>query len=279
MSTLVCPNCENPLSDSGNKSYSCELNHSFDLSKEGYLNLLAVNQKKSKSPGDNEMMVAARRDFLELGHYSPLIESLITTIKEELTFANKKPIVLDAGCGEGYYSEHVLNKVIGFTNQIIGTDISKSAIRSAAKKYKDNFYFVSSVYNLPIAVQSINLILSIFSPIHPEEFQRVLSKDGYIIVVSPAENHLKELAELIYDNFRPHKEGIEEKMHNCFQTYCTKRTTFSIQLKEPETLLNLLKMTPYYWTASQERLEKLKRCEDISITCDFNIAVFKAIQQ
>ena len=272
-SNILCPYCQNPLSV-GDKSYTCELNHNFDLSKEGYLNLLPVNKKKSKSPGDNEMMILARRQFLELGYYKPLIKSLITVIKDDLSFGNNKISALDSGCGEGYYSENALN-ITGFDNKIIGTDISKHAIKSAAKKYKNNFYFVSSVYNLPIASKSINLILSVFAPNHPEEFQRVLSENGYLIIVSPGENHLKELAELIYDSFRPHQNNIVEQMPDSFNTVLCKRTTFKIQIKESAHLLMLLKMTPYYWNTSKESLEKINKCNDINITCDFNISIFK----
>ena len=277
MSTLICPFCQKPLSDSGTKSYICEQNHSFDISKEGYINLLPVNKKKSKSPGDNEMMISARRMFLESGYYDTLIESLVSLIANEFSFENNEFSVLDSGCGEGYYSEKVFNNIPNLSAKVFGTDISKFAIKSAAKKYKNNFYFVSSVYNLPIADNSIDVVLSIFAPIHPEEFYRVLSNKGYVIVVSPAENHLKELAELIYDNFRPHENNTTVEMPTLFEKHLSKRTTFEIEIKDSETLLALLKMTPYYWNTSKESMEKLNNCNDINITCDFNITVFKPL--
>lgn len=272
---IICPYCQNELLATSNKNYACELNHSFDVSKEGYINLLPVNQKKSKSPGDNEMMISARRNFLELGFYDPLIEHIIKIIKEDFTFNNNHFIALDAGCGEGYYSEKVMNNIPGMTSQIVGTDISKYAVKNAAKKYKDNFYFVSSVFNLPVATEGIDLILSIFSPLQPEEFKRILTKDGYVIVVSPGENHLKELAELIYDNFREHKNNVIEKMTPSLEYQTTKKATFNIHITDVESLLILLKMTPYYWSTSKENLTKIESCNDINITCDFNISIFK----
>ena len=272
---IICPYCQNELLTTSNKNYACELNHSFDISKEGYINLLPVNQKKSKSPGDNEMMISARRNFLELGFYDPLIEHIIKIIKEDFTFNNNHFIALDAGCGEGYYSEKVMNNIPGMTSQIVGTDISKYAVKNAAKKYKDNFYFVSSVFNLPVATESIDLILSIFSPLQPEEFKRILTKDGYVIVVSPGENHLKELAELIYDNFREHENNVIEKMIPSLEYQTTKKATFNIHITDVESLLILLKMTPYYWSTSKENLTKIESCNDINITCDFNISIFK----
>lgn len=272
---IICPYCQNQLLATSNKNYACELNHSFDISKEGYINLLPVNQKKSKSPGDNEMMISARRNFLELGFYDPLIEHIKTIIKEDFTFNNNHFVALDAGCGEGYYSERVMNKIPGVTSQIVGTDISKYAVKNAAKKYKDNFYFVSSVFNLPVATEGIDLILSIFSPLQPEEFKRILTKDGYVIVVSPGENHLKELAELIYDNFREHENNVIEKMTPSLEYQTTKKATFTIHITDVESLLILLKMTPYYWSTSKENLAKIESCNDINITCDFNISIFK----
>jgi len=272
---IICPYCKNPLLATDNKSYACLLNHNFDISKEGYINLLPVNKKKSKSPGDNEMMISARRNFLELGFYDPLIESLKKIIQEDFTFKNNHFVALDAGCGEGYYSEKVMNNISGVSSQIFGTDISKYAVKNAAKKYKNNFYFVSSVFNLPVANQSADLILSIFSPFQSEEFKRVLAKDGHVIIVSPGENHLKELAELIYDNFRPHESNVIERMETSFTQHTTKKATFNIHIKDNASLLILLKMTPYYWSTSKENLAKIENCKDINITCDFNISIFQ----
>jgi len=277
MSILTCPYCKNSLFDSKEKTYVCENNHSFDIAKQGYLNLLPVNQKKSKNPGDNEMMIAARRIFLELGFYDPLIESIQNLINEKLSFTTKEIVAFDAGCGEGYYSEKALNNLPGLKTEILGTDISKYAVKNAAKKYKNNFYFVSSVYNLPIANASTDLILSVFSPIMVEEFNRILSKQGFVIIVSPAPNHLREMAELIYDTFRPHTTNVVEKMTPLFKHNSSKRTTFKIDIKSAADLLSLLKMTPYYWSTGIERLENITNKNELSVTCDFNIDIFKQI--
>lgn len=273
MSILICPYCKRSLYDSGEKTYICENKHSFDLAKQAYLNLLPVNQKKSKDPGDNQMMITARRNFLELGFYDPLINSIKDLIKA-LTFESENIVALDAGCGEGYYSEKALNNLPGFKTEIWGTDISKYAVKQAAKKYKDNFYFVSSVYNLPLASESTDLILSIFSPIMAEEFKRILTKKGYIVIVSPAPNHLREVAELIYDTFKPHSTNIEEKMNHVFEHHLRKQTNFKIAIKNADELLFLLKMTPYYWSTGKERLENIINQSELLISCDFNIDIF-----
>lgn len=275
MSILLCPYCKGALRDTEEKCFTCENNHSFDVAKQGYINLLPVNQKKSKDPGDNQMMIAARRNFLERGFYDPLIESIKKLVTDKLSFNTNKIIAFDAGCGEGYYSEKALNNLSNLKAKIWGTDISKYAVKNAAKKYKNNFYFVSSVYNLPIADSSTNLILSIFSPFKPEEFKRILSKDGFVIIVSPAPNHLREMAELIYEEFKPHTTNIVEKMTTLFEHDSTNRTTFTIDLKSAEDLLFLLKMTPYYWSTGLERLQNITNKNELSVTCDFNVDIFK----
>ncbi len=275
MSIVICPFCKSPLEDSQERSYKCKNNHTFDIAKQGYINLLPVNQKKSKQPGDNEMMITARRNFLELGFYDPLIESIKDCAATKLTFDTKHIVAFDAGCGEGYYSEKALNNLPGLKTKIFGTDISKFAVKNAARKYKDNFYFVSSIYNLPIADNSTDIILSVFSPIKASEFKRILSKDGYVIVVTPAPNHLREMAELIYETFKPHTVNSEEKMTTEFELIENKRTTFKIDLKNSADILSLLKMTPYYWSTGIERLENITNKDELLVTCDFNIDIFK----
>ena len=276
-SLLICPYCKSEVINAGDRTYKCESNHSFDLSKEGYFNLLPVNKKKSKSPGDNELMIAARRTFLEQGFYDPLIEGIRELIANELKVTNPYS-ALDSGCGDGYYSQHALQNKSN-SHQILGTDISKYAVKSAAKKYKEGFYFVSSIYQLPIASNSIDLILSVFAPNHPSEFNRILTSEGYLIVVSPAPNHMKQLAELIYDNFRPHEHKIEQQLSFDFKLHSTKRVSFDIEIKNAETLAALHKMTPYYYNTSITAQEKIANCNNIIVSCDFYISVFQPLLQ
>ena len=274
MLSIHCPFCKNSLHFDGNRSYVCENNHNFDLAKQGYLNLLPVNKKKSKSPGDDEMMVKARREFLEQGFYDPLMNEIKMVI-EGLPIRSKELSVLDSGCGEGYYSEHALSGLNGLESSIVGTDISKYAVKHAAGRYKKNFYFVSSIYDLPIKTNCIDLILSVFSPNDSNEFGRVLKEKGYLIVVSPGENHMKQLAELIYDSFRPHEYNIVEKIGKPFNVISTHRKSFEIEITDSTMLMNLLKMTPYYWNTSKKAQEKIMQCAEISISCDFQITVFQ----
>lgn len=277
MSIIMCPHCSAEL-EQENKTYRCEKNHCFDLAKEGYLNLLPVNKKKSKAPGDNDLMIAARRDFLEQGFYDPLIDGIHDTIQQELGFAKKSFTALDSGCGEGYYAQHAL-KNANIESSILGTDISKYAVKTAAKKYKDNFFFVSSAYHLPIAEKSMDLVLSVFAPNDSKEFHRVLKTKGYLIVASPAENHMKQLAKLIYNDFRPHEHKITADLADKFELHLAKRISFDIHIQDATTLSALHKMTPYYYNTSKEGQEKIATCNDIKINCDFHISIFKPLPE
>lgn len=72
---LICPLCSAALGEVDN-GVACPAGHRFDRARQGYLNLLPVQHKKSLDPGDNAAMVEARRQFLGAGHYAPLARRL-----------------------------------------------------------------------------------------------------------------------------------------------------------------------------------------------------------
>ena len=99
---------------------------------------------------------------------------------------------MDLGCGTGYYTNNLNVNVLGF-------DISKDAINKASIN-KQNNYFVSSSNNIPLEGNSIDFILTVFAPSFEEEIIRLLKDDGIFSLVTPAQNHLYELKETIYNN-------------------------------------------------------------------------------
>lgn len=99
--SFSCPLCHQPLSREKN-SYICPQRHQFDMAKEGYVNLLPVQHKRSRDPGDSAEMIQARRAFLDAGHYQPLRDAIVAQLRERLD--EKATAVLDIGCGEGYYT-------------------------------------------------------------------------------------------------------------------------------------------------------------------------------
>ena len=122
---LICPICRLPLSKEG-RTLRCGCNHSFDVARQGYVNLLPVQQKRSLHPGDTREQVLSRRAFLETGAYGPIVEAV-----KAAASGHAGPI-LDVGCGEGYYAVRVAEHL---NAELTGLDISKEAVRCAAAEY------------------------------------------------------------------------------------------------------------------------------------------------
>ena len=194
---LLCPICGEPLTKQ-DRSYVCDNRHSFDIARQGHVNLLPVQHKRSLSPGDTAQQVVSRRAFLDGGFYAPIQQELCAMAKD---LGCSGP-VLDIGCGEGYYSA-ALAKEMGA--ELLGLDISKEAVRYAAGRYKSATWICASAAHLPVKDQSFGLITSLFALTMPEEFKRVLRPDGAFIQVLAAEDHLMGLKNIIYPQLH-HKE-------------------------------------------------------------------------
>jgi len=268
MSIITCPNCKTVLVRE-DKMYRCINAHSFDISKQGYINLLLSNQKKKQSPGDNKAMITARDLFLHTGHYDFLIDHIDRTSAslELMTSDPSKPHhLLDIGCGTGYYTRHLLNK---YDLIKTGLDISKDGVTKASKKDKDSTYLVGSAFNLPIADNSTDIILNIFSPIDLKEVNRVLKTDGVFIKVIPYGNHMKEVAALVYDSFIPHTSTIETDLDNdtSFTIIDSQQIEKTLTLVDPD-IQNLISMTPYLYKFKQEDLEQLK---ELTVSISFRV--------
>lgn len=263
---LICPICKSPLNLS-EKTYRCESNHCYDVAKEGYVHLLPVQKKNSLNPGDSKEMINARRSFLESGHYAPLVDQIIKTIEHK-----ENATLLDAGCGEGYYGAQIKQRLNSI--DIVGFDISKEAIKKAAKKYKDQLFFIAGMNEIPIADLSAEIYLTIFAPIDASEINRVLADDGQVIVVSAGPNHMREIAEEIYESYIPHDYDPSSVLSSHFDLINKETITFTITMIEKGEIKSMLQMTPYYWSANEQKIEKILS-KDLTITCDFQIHEFR----
>src|ERR1700678_4422804 len=96
---LVCPvrDCRLPLVRNGSRLF-CERGHSFDVARSGYINLLQPQDRRSNQPGDTSAAVVARRGLHERGVTGPLLDGIA-----EILSASPGDVVLDAGCGDGFY--------------------------------------------------------------------------------------------------------------------------------------------------------------------------------
>ena len=155
----ICPICGEHLARI-EKSFVCENNHSFDIARQGYVNLLPVGQKHSLRPGDDKEMLNARRNFLNSGFYEPIANSVTSKI-QTLTAKQKAPVIIDVGCGEGYYTRKIADNIVG--SHCVGADISKDATRMACSRGKDIEYCVATASHLPFESKSVDVITAMFS--------------------------------------------------------------------------------------------------------------------
>lgn len=274
---LLCPVCkESLIKDISNKTYKCKNNHTYDIAKEGYVNLLISNQKRSKNPGDSKEMVLARIDFLSKGYYKQLSDKINEKIVQYLTKHSKDKFnIVDLGCGEGYYMINLKNYMDGknIKANYYGIDVSKDAVKYAGKTNKDCVWAVGNNFNILASDKSVDCILSVFSPIDIDECNRVLKDDGIFVRVLPRTNHLIQLRNIIYSEVHLNKKVYKASDED--NEYVEEsNVTFDIELNKEE-ILSLLKMTPHYWKSTPENKEKLDSYESLVITIDMRIGVFQ----
>ncbi|WP_336982369.1 MULTISPECIES: 23S rRNA (guanine(745)-N(1))-methyltransferase [unclassified Cedecea] len=262
----LCPLCHSVLSASAN-SYRCPQGHQFDIAKEGYVNLLPVQHKRSKDPGDSAEMMQARRAFLDAGHYQPLRDTVCQLLKEIAPSA-----LLDIGCGEGYYTAGFASVVADNGGETWGLDVSKVAIRYAAKRYREVKFCVASSHRLPFADESMDSIVRIFAPCKGEELARVVKRGGVMVTATPGPRHLMQLKGLIYQDIVLHSEAVESMPGFTLQQ--TLQPGWMMNLRGDEAAA-LLQMTPFAWRARPEVWDGLKTETAFSCDTDFVVRVWQ----
>lgn len=269
MSILTCPVCGKRIKLT-EKSYICEKNHCFDIAKSGYVNLLLSKHTGKTVHGDNKLMLQARRDFLEKGYYAPLKDALCDAVERNFNSG----VILDAGCGEGYYTAAICDRLqsAGISAEIYGIDVSKIAAEMAAKRKKDITFAAASVFHIPVEDNSCNTIVTLFAPYCGEQFKRILSKNGIMIMAIPSEEHLWELKQAVYDT--PYKNEVRPYELDGFRLLQKKRIRRKIILDSNEDIQSLFSMTPYYYRTGKEQRERLDSLEMLETTTDFEILTY-----
>lgn len=297
VSLFICPLCQSPLQPAldtwrcDGSLHAKQTNHPFDVARQGYVNLLPVQQKKSKEPGDSQASIEARKRFLSAGYYQPL-QALICQKMAELLTKDKlvakqtsKPVNwLDIGCGEGYYTQAMAQAGM---DTLIAADISKPAVVELAKASKAThslwyqekvtadsklaegfkiadgstkamiYPLVTSAAHLPLRTNSIDGISSIFSPILPTAFNDVLTSEGYLIIAKPDVGHLATVREALFDDVREHDS---DKFLQELAPYFTLLNTYNVSTEftlSADDLADLLTMTPYAYRARSEKRQAL----------------------
>ena len=261
-SKFICPICGGNLFKTEN-ALKCLKSHSFDISKQGYVNLLMSGS--SGRHGDDKLMVAARRSFLEKGYYSPLRDAICKII-------GSGHRVLDSGCGEGYYTS-----AFAENNEVCGIDISKEALKFSAKKCSNSEFAVASINAIPLAQNSVDVITNIFAPVSLTEFSRVLTKDGRYITAIPMENHLFSLKKEVYE--KPYLNPAPITDLEGFELIGTKEVKYNFKLENNADICSLFMMTLYYYKTSREDQTKLTEISSLTVEAEFLIAEYRVVKQ
>ena len=267
-SAFACPICQENLT-LVESSLKCDHRHSFDLAKFGYVNL--APQIKQSANYDKENF-QNRQQILESGFYQAILKG----ISDILATKPSAKIVLDIGCGEGFYSRKL--QEVHPEKTFYAFDISKDSVQIAAKS-ESNWavnWFVGDLAHLPIKDASMDILLDIFSPANYGEFRRVLSKDGILIKVIPTENHLKEIRQMVQDQLTK-KDYSNQDIKEHFQEHFSIQSSQIASLTKPITAEQrqaLLSMTPLLFHVDQSKIDWSQLTE---ITIEAEILVGKVL--
>ena len=269
---LACPLDGLPLVQDG-RQVRCSKNHSYDIARQGYINLLPVQFKKSRDPGDSQSMVLARTDFLDAGFYQPVADKLLALLLDHSSSINGRVTILDAGCGEGWYTcqlDHGLRQA-GVNVQLIGLDISKPAIQAAARRSRQLVWLVATNSRPPVLASSLDVVFSIFGYPYLNTLLPLLKPGGILISVTPGPQHLIQLRQQIYQQVDA--DDVGDEVADSESLLKSETLQFDIEQLAPEHVSNLLQMTPHFFKvrpALREQLacQMLARC---SIDMRFSI--------
>lgn len=263
---LRCPVCGAALGRDGEgKTCRCEgaRTHCFDFARSGYLHLGGPHA----GDGDTKEAVQARRAFLDAGYYQPLsdeIDRLLDSLSAET--------VVDAGCGEGYYTNRM-----AADRDVLGIDLSRAGIDYAARRAKQQQtragFAVASLFEMPIASASVDAVVNLFAPCAEAEFLRVLKPGGFLVLVGAGERHLMGLKEAVYQN--PYANAGRADLPKDMELAEKKVLRYEITVEGREMIAALFSMTPYYWRTSDRDRAKLDALDHLTTEVDFDIFIFR----
>ena len=274
-SLFCCPLCGRSLERDAARWF-CSGGHSFDRAAAGYVHLLPVNRKHSQNPGDDKSMVAARSTFLDKGYYAPLRDALCQAVTEYA--ANfPDPVLVDSGCGEGYYTAGLFRALSEAEPdpKIAGVDLSKAALRRAAKRAPEAEFAVASVYHLPIPDGAADILVNIFSPLAIDEFARVLRPGGLFCYAVPSARHLWEMKKVLYS--APYENPVKREAYNGFTWRSVKEIRHTVCLECGTDIMALFRMTPYAWKTPREGVARLEELDRLDCQIGFDLHLYQRI--
>ncbi|VAX14164.1 Ribosomal RNA large subunit methyltransferase A [hydrothermal vent metagenome] len=265
------------------KQLVCENGHVYDIARQGYVNLLPAQHKRTRHPGDSKEMVLARSRFLNSGIYEPVARRLAQIIYS-YHGDNKTSCLMDAGCGEGYYLDYVFNYFQNKNNSgemsFIGMDISKAAIHEAAKRNKQISWLVGTNRRPAIEADSVDIILCVFGFQSFEGFNKILKSGSRIILVEPGPDHLIELREIIYSKVkRTPLQDLSRYEKLGFSVGDSQPLQFKTGLINNKQIHDLLIMTPHFYRATKEGREAAARLDTLDLTVDVMLRTLKKVKE
>ncbi len=267
MEILKCPVC-GQAPERHDRVWVCENRHSYDVAKEGYVNLLSA-RKSGDMTGDNKEMARSRRDFLNKGYYEPLAKAVTESLERYTTDGDS---VLDICCGEGYYTAYAARRL---DRRFYGFDLSKNMVRLAAKRKTSAQFFVANIAAIPIRDGAVKAAFHLFAPFHAAEFRRVIADDGVILSAIPGRDHLLGLKEILYDE--PYLNDEKEPQAEGLTVIERVRVRGEITLNSREDINALFQMTPYYYHTPSQGMRRLDERDSLSTPIDFVILAYKKV--
>ena len=278
VSLFKCPICGKDMGINETRSLVCTDNHSFDLAKKGYVNLLAGSRKDEY----NKEMLEARKQVCDRGFFDPLLERISSLILEAIPGFQPASIkILDAGCGEGTHLAKVLadlqnsGKLPPEEITGIGIDISREGIQIASKNYHHIVWCVADLARIPIKDGKIDIILNILSPSNYKEFKRILARNGLLLKVVPGTDYLGELRSVFYDQTDKEaysNEQVIKHFSSSFNIINMEQIKYEFAVTR-EVLEEITRMSPLSWGVPKDRLDKVIASEIKKITVDFTLVL------
>lgn len=272
-SVFRCPLCRTAMAVSQNQSLICGNGHTFDISKQGYVNFL---NKAVKTRYDRQLFEARRELFDSREFFAP-VQKEIAAIISRTQSPQKQAAVLDAGCGEGSHLAAVCRLLQpAFSVTGIGIDLSKEGVLHAAKAFGDQMVFaVADVADAPFADSRFDVVMSVLSPWNYKECSRLLRKGGTVIKAVPRRDYLKEVREFFFGDSPRRNDTADSaacRFQAGFQTFDRKRLRYTKTLSQPD-LERLVKMTPLTWKCTEESIQRFIGRKAADITIDIEVLI------
>ncbi len=274
---LACPVCGEPLREAEH-ALRCTNGHVFDVAREGYVNLLLAQHRRSRHPGYSKQMIASRRIFFEASHYQRLADGIAELMVSQLPRRAGRAVV-DAGCGEGYYLRRLRGRLAAHDLEhdtvLCGIDISKHAIQMAARLDARGLYVVAGIHRIPLLPDTVDVLLSHFSPVSGPEFRRVVRPGGVVLIGGPGERHLFGMKQLLYEAPEAQEPRLPLAGEPGFEPIGAHRIRYEIALRGPGQVASLLAMTPFYWSVNQATQQALARLDVLDTEVDVVLHAYR----